>query len=42
LDIIKAVVSGGKLWEIPQSMYEGASKPRRWEVTERKEPQCKS
>ncbi len=32
--VVEALFNGGKVWEIPQSMYEGARKPRKWEVTE--------
>ena len=35
LEVIEAILNGGKIWEIPQTRYEGARKPRRWEVSER-------
>jgi hypothetical protein len=36
--VVEALFNGGKVWEIPQSMYAGARKPRRWEVSEPQAP----
>lgn len=32
--VVEALFNGGKVWEIPQSRYEGDRRGRKWEVTE--------
>jgi len=34
LEVIEALLNGAKVWEIPQSRFQGDRKGRKWEVSE--------